>query len=52
MTDQAIQAMKVDQNAKKKKKKWPPNHQKLKCSFLDYVKLLMTAEQSEQMKVD
>ena len=25
----------------KKKKKWLPNHQKMKCSFLDYVQLLM-----------
>ena len=33
----AIQAVKVDRNAKK----GPLSHQKIKCSFSDYVQLLM-----------
>ena len=24
-----------------KYEKWPPNHQNMKCSFLDYIQLLM-----------
>ena len=35
----AIQAKNVDRNAKKQK--GPLSHQKIKCSFLDYVQLLM-----------
>ena len=37
MIGQAIQVIKVDQNAKKD----PLSHRKMKCSFLDYIQLLM-----------
>ena len=40
--------MKVNQNAKK----WLPNHQKMKCPFLDYVQLLMIGQAIQVMKVN
>ena len=48
MIGQAIQAMKVTQNAKK----WPPKCQKIKCPFLEYVQLLMIGRVIRAMKVD
>ena len=47
MIGQAIQVMKVDQNAKK-----PPTSLKVKCSFLDYIQLLMFSWATQAMKVD
>ena len=32
-------------------KKWLPNHQKMKCSFLDYIQLLMIGQAIRVMKV-
>ena len=43
-----IHAMKVYQNVKK----GPPSHQKMKCSFLDYVQLLMIGRVIQTTKVD
>ena len=40
--------MTVDQNAKK----GPLSHQKMKCSFLDYVQLLMIGQVIRVMKVN
>ena len=37
MIGQVIQAMNIDQNAKK----GPLSHQKMKCLFLDYIQFLM-----------
>ena len=39
MISQAIQAKNVDQTIKKQKS--PLSHQKIKCSFLDYIQLLI-----------
>ena len=33
-------------------KKWPPNHHKMKCSFLDYIQLLMIGQAIQVTKVD
>ena len=41
--------MKADQNTKKK---WLPNCQKMKCSVLDYVQLLMIGQAIRVMKVN
>ena len=43
-----IQVMKVNQNVKK----GPLSHSKMKCSFLDYVQLLMIGQVIQVMKVD
>ena len=51
MIGQAIQAMKVAQNAKKKKKKNGCQNQNMKCSFLDYVQLLMISQAIQATKV-
>ena len=48
MIGRVIQATKDDQNAKT----GPLSHQKMKCSFLDYVQLLMTDQAIQVMKVD
>ena len=40
--------MKVDQNAKT----WLPNHQKMKCLFLDYIQLLMISQAIQATKVN
>ena len=42
-----IRVTKVDQNVKK----GPPSHQNMKCSFLDYVQLLMISQVIRAMKV-
>ena len=39
MIGQVIRAKNIDQNVKNKK--GPLSHQKIKCSFLEYVQLLM-----------
>ena len=48
MIGQVIQATKDDQNAKK----GPLSHQKMKCSVLDYVKILMIGRAIRAMKVN
>ena len=48
MIGKAIQAMKVDENVKKR----PLSHQKMKCLFLDYVQLLMIAQAILAKKCD
>ena len=47
MIGRTIRAMKVAQNVKT----WLPNCQKIKCSFLDYVQLLMISQVIRAMKV-
>ena len=47
MIGRTIRAMKVAQNVKT----WLPNCQKIKCSFLDYVQLLMIGQVIRAMKV-
>ena len=42
MISQAIGAKNVDQNAKNEKD--PLSHQKIKCSFLDYIQLVMIGQ--------
>ena len=51
MIGQAIRAKNIDRNAKKQKK-GPLSHQKMKCSFLDYVQLLMISQAIQVTKVD
>ena len=48
MIGQVIQATKDDQNAKK----GPLSHQKMKCSFLDYIQILMIGRGIRAMKVN
>ena len=48
MIGQAIRVTKVNQNVKK----GPLSHQKIKCSFLDYIQLLMIGQAMGVMKVD
>ena len=50
MIGQAIRAKNVNQNAKKQK--GPLSHQKIKCSFLDYVQLLMIGQAIQANNVD
>ena len=50
MIGQAMQAKNVDQNVKKQK--GPLSHQKIKCSFLDYVQLLMIGQAIQAKNVD
>ena len=48
MIGHAIQAMKVNQNVTKV----PISHQKIKCSFLDYIPLLMIGHAIQAMEVN
>ena len=48
MIGQVIQATKVDWNVKK----GPLSHQKMKCSVLDYVQLLMISQAIGAIKFD
>ena len=48
MIGQVIQATKVDWNVKK----GPLSHQKMKCSVLDYVQLLMISQAIGVIKFD
>ena len=41
-SDEVIQAKNIDRNAENNK--GPLSHQKIKCSFLDYVQLLMISQ--------
>ena len=41
-----------DESQRKYKKRGPLSHQKMKCSFLDYVQLLMISQVIQAMKVD
>ena len=49
-TSDAIQAKNVDQTIKKTKR--PLSHQKIKCSFLDYVQLLMIGQVIQAKNID
>ena len=48
MIGQVIQATKVDRNAKR----GPLSHQNMKCSFLDYIQLLMIGHAIQATKVN
>ena len=50
MIGQAIQAENIDQSIKKQK--GPLSHQKIKCSFLDYIQLLMIGQVIRAKNID
>ena len=50
MIDQVIRAKNIEQNAKNQKR--PLSHQKIKCSFLDYIQLLIIGQAISAKNVD
>ena len=51
MIGQVIWAKNIDRK-KKKNEKYSLSHQKIKCSFLDYVQLLMIGQSIQAKNVD